>query len=202
MSLFTLGLTKFQKNLSKSWTELCDLTRKIERKLIFDSAVKHNKNSNQMRKKNLVKWIAAVEQFIWPSLAFHWLTSLSLCVLKPESLGKSQVQKCSRVSKLISAAVGLKIMIPISWWSRELFTRQKRIPAGYAEIFQPSFFLLTSNFKVHFYSQQTGLKENEHDPKVQLIINRRKIKSDKCSDKQKKKKNDVRSAPHRKSRNK
>ena len=84
-------------------------------------------------------------------------------------------------------------MIPISWWSRELFTRQKRIPAGYAEYFQPSFFLLTSNFKVHFYSQQTALKENEHDPKVQLIINRRKIKSDKCSDKQKKKKNDVRS---------
>ena len=74
-------------------------------------------------------------------------------------------------------------MIPISWWSRELFTRQKRIPAGYAEYFQPPFFLHTSNFNVHFYSQQTGLKENEHDPKVHHIIHQLKKKYKVTSDK-------------------
>ena len=87
-------------------------------------------------------------------------------------------------------------MISISWWSRELFTRQKRILAGYAEYFQPSFFLLTSNFKVHFYSQQTGLKENEHDPKVHHIIYQPKKKYEVTSEKQSKQNNEIWSAPH------
>ena len=37
---------------------------------------------------------------------------------------------------------------------------------------------------MHFYSQQTGLKENEHDPKVHHIIYQPKKKYEVTSEKQ------------------